>query len=77
MRDYCKTIKKTAQKKATIRIETSPGLSAQVDWKEDITLISRNGESIKGNIFLYVLGYSRMKYMEFTFDQNKRPSLIA
>ncbi|WP_395538573.1 hypothetical protein [Lactiplantibacillus pentosus] len=56
LRDYCRTIRKAATKKATIRIETSPGLSAQVDWKEDLTLVSRHGEIVKGNIFLYVLG---------------------
>lgn len=71
LRDYCRTIRKAATKKATIRIETSPGLSAQVDWKEDLTLVSRHGEIVKGNIFLYVLGYSRMKYMQFTFSRSQ------
>lgn len=71
LRDYCRTIRKAATKKATIRIETSPGLSAQVDWKEDLTLVPRHGEIVKGNIFLYVLGYSRMKYMQFTFSRSQ------
>ncbi len=71
LRDYCRQIKTTATKKATIRIETSPGLSAQVDWKEDITLVSRHGEVVRGSIFLYVLGYSRMKYMAFVYDRTQ------
>ncbi|WP_394354637.1 hypothetical protein [Paratissierella segnis] len=46
--------------KATIRFDTSPGLQAQVDWKESITMINRQGEVFEINIFLMVLGYSRL-----------------
>lgn len=37
--------------KATIRFETAPGLQAQVDWKEELTMISKHGEVFKVNIF--------------------------
>lgn len=57
--------------KATIRFETSPGLQAQVDWKENLTLISRHGEIFKINIFLMVLGYSRLKFIKITTNRNQ------
>ncbi|MDM5143914.1 hypothetical protein ICE98_00987 [Lactococcus lactis] len=62
-------IRESCKHKATIRIETTPGLSAQVDWKENLKLISRNGEVFTINIFLYILGYSRMKYLQLTVDR--------
>lgn len=43
LRDYCRTLKQTKTKKATIRIETNPGLSAQVDWKENMTFTRVSG----------------------------------
>lgn len=64
--------KKDEVKKATIRFETSPGLQAQVDWKENITMISRHGEIFKVNIFLMVLGFSRVKYICLTTNRNQQ-----
>lgn len=58
-------------KKATIRFETTPGLQAQVDWKENLTMISRYGELFNVNIFLIVLGYSRIKYTCLTTDRKQ------
>ncbi len=58
-------------KKATIRVETTPGLSAQVDWKENLKLVNKFGEVISCNIFLYVLGYSKIKYLELTFNHSQ------
>lgn len=58
-------------KKATIRFETTPGLQAQVDWKENLTMISRYGELFNVNIFLIVLGYSRVKYTCLTTDRKQ------
>ena len=58
-------------KKATIRFETTKGLQAQVDWKEEITLKTKSGETLKMNIFLMVLGYSRYKYICLTQDRTQ------
>lgn len=69
--NYVRKHKDMEQKKATIRFETSPGLQAQVDWKEDLTLINRQGEAFKVNIFLMVLGYSRLKYVCLTSDRTR------
>ena len=59
-------------KKATVRFETTPGLQAQVDWKENLTMFNKNGEPFKVNIFLMVLGYSRIKYLQLTTDRSQK-----
>lgn len=59
------------QKKATIRFETSPGLQAQVDWKESLKMINRRNETLEVNIFLMVLGYSRYKVLILTADRTQ------
>lgn len=69
--DFVKNHKDTETKKATIRFETNPGLQAQVDWKEDMTLISRSGQPFKINIFLMVMGYSRNKFIVITSDRSQ------
>lgn len=58
--------------KATVRFETFPGLQAQVDRKEKLILVNKYGETFKVSIFLMVLGFSRMKYLELTTDQNQK-----
>jgi len=51
------------------RYETAVGKQAQVDWKEDITLSSRQGESFVINIFHIVLSYSRYSYIELSLQK--------
>jgi transposase len=67
--NFIKTHRKTEVNKATIRFDTSPGLQAQGDWKESITMVSRQGEIFDVNIFLIVLGYSRLKFIKLTTDR--------
>lgn len=69
---FCRKEREDKIHKATVRIETSPGLSAQVDWKESVRMISRHGEVFIVNLFLYVLGYSRMKYLQLTVDRKQK-----
>ena len=71
VKTYCRQIKEEEIKKATIRFETTPGLQAQVDWKENLKLISKHGEIFTVNIFLMLLGFSRKKYIELTLDRNQ------
>lgn len=68
---FVKEHKETEIRKATIRFETTPGLQAQVDWKENLTMISKHGEIFNVNIFLMVLGYSRMKFLCLTTDRTQ------
>ena len=71
VKQYCSKQKSEKIQKATIRVEYSPGVAAQVDWKENMTLISKHGEVIKFNLFLYVLSYSKKKYIALTFDRKQ------
>lgn len=69
--DFVKHHKDTETKKATIRFETNPGLQAQVDWKEDMTLVNRIGQAFKVNFFLMVMGFSRKKFIMITSDRSQ------
>ena len=69
--DFVRKHKSDERKKATLRFETQPGLQAQVDWKENLTLVNRKGEPLTINIFLMVLGYSRYKYLMISSDRNQ------
>lgn len=68
---YCHQRKEEETKKATIRFETNPGLQAQVDWKEKLTLFTRSNKPVEINIFLMILGFSRMKYLELTLEKSQ------
>ncbi|MDT0778658.1 IS21 family transposase [Staphylococcus pseudintermedius] len=71
LREYCKNKKGKEIKKATIRVETRPGIAAQVDWKEDMVMHDKFGKRYQFNIFLYVLHYSKMKYITLTWDRKQ------
>ena len=71
VKDYCRRFRKAQTKKATIRVEHTIGLSAQVDWKEQVTMTDRNGVSHIFSIFLYVLPYSKFKFLKLTLDQKQ------
>lgn len=71
VREFCREIKTEKTRKATVRVETNPGTAAQVDWKEDMILHDKFGKSYKFNIFLYVLHYSKMKYISLTWDRKQ------
>ena len=71
VKDYCRRFRRTQTKKATIRVEHSIGLSAQVDWKEHITMRDRNGVPHTFSVFLYVLPYSKFKFLKLTLDQKQ------
>lgn len=63
--------KEQLNEQATIRFETMPGLQAQVDWAffEDY-LVKEGKETKKLYCFLLILGYSRMRYIEFVTDMS-------
>lgn len=75
VRNYVKQHKKECIKKATMRVIHTPGLQAQVDWKESFTLISKYGEVLNFNIFLYIHSFSKYKYIELTLDRSQ-PTLF-
>ena len=51
------------------RFETAPGIQAQVDWKEDVSIPNRFGEIFTFQVFDYKLGNSR--YTHFTYKLYK------
>ncbi len=71
VKNYVRNKKKEIIKNLTIRFETIPGYQSQVDWKETLTLTSTLGKKYIINIFLIVLGFSRMKYIELTLDKTQ------
>jgi len=51
------------------RVETLPGAQAQVDWKEDISLVSRYGEIFVINVFHIALSFSRYSHLELSIQK--------
>ena len=71
VKNYVKKHKDDRPKKATIRVPKVPGKLGQVDWKEDLTLISKFGELLTFNIFLFTLPFSEKKYCRLTLDRKQ------
>jgi len=71
VREYVRNKKEQLDEKATVRFETMPGLQGQMDWAffEDHRVIE-NGQARKLYCFLLILGYSRMRYIEFVTDMS-------
>lgn len=68
---YVSMCKSELQEKATIRFETMPGLQSQVDWAFfENYRVSHEGRQRKLYCFLMILGYSRMRYIEFVTDMS-------
>ena len=53
-------LRKPKNNKTHMRFETDFGKQLQFDWKEDIKMISKNGELFEFNIFSATLGASRL-----------------
>lgn len=60
-----KDLKPSKKTKGHPRFKTPPGKQAQVDWKEDLKLISKNHEEFIVNVFNYKLGNSRYCHFEY------------
>ena len=69
---YVSSKKENIISKLTIRFETIKGYQSQVDWKEKLKLHDTLGNEYIVSIFLIVLGNSRYKYIELTFDQTQQ-----
>lgn len=67
VKTYIRTIRPSESTQAVIRYETKPGTQAQVDWGE-CDRIEVDGQVRKLYCFSIILGYSRMRYMEFTLS---------
>jgi Transposase and inactivated derivatives len=65
VKDFVREVRPEIGVPAIYRYETKPGVQAQVDWAE-CGYIDIDGEKRKLYCFTMVLGYSRMRYAEFT-----------
>ncbi len=72
---YVSSKKENIISNLTIRFETIKGYQSQVDWKEKLKLHDTKGNEYIISIFLIVLGNSRYKYIELTFNQTQ-PTLF-
>ena len=75
IKKYVHLLKDKKINEATVRFETIPGLQAQVDWKEELRLTDKFGKLYIVNVFLCILGYSRLKYIQLTLDRSQ-PTLF-
>jgi len=65
VKDFVREVRPKSTVHAVYRYETKPGIQSQVDWAE-CGRIDIDNESRKLYCFTMVLGYSRMRYVEFT-----------
>lgn len=72
---YVGAVRQKQRVQAVLRFETLPGQQMQADWAEFAWVILPSGERRKLYAFAAILGYSRMRYVEFTLDQ-KLPRLL-
>jgi len=74
VKDFIKEVRPKQGVPAILRYETKPGVQAQVDWGE-LGTIEVDGKLKKLFCFNMILGYSRMRYVEFTLSIDT-PTLI-
>ena len=67
LKEYCRELRKDQRIQAVYRYETDPGKQSQVDFGE-FGHMDIDGKSRKLYAFSMILGYSRMRYVEFTTD---------
>jgi|SRR5690625_217573 len=54
-----------------IRFETPPGEQAQLDWKENIKYITKDGEILYVNVFVLLLSYSRFRVYHLSISKSQ------
>ena len=65
--DFVTKVRPEPRLSATLRYETKPGVQAQVDWSE-FGKVGIDGKMQKLYCFNMILGFSRMRYIEFTLS---------
>ncbi len=67
VKDFVRSVRPQVGVPAVYRFETKPGIQSQVDWAE-CGRIEIDGMQRKLFCFTMILGYSRMRYVEFTLS---------
>ena len=65
--DFVRKVRPEKGVPAILRYETKPGVQAQVDWSE-LGKVEIDGKTPKLYCFNMILGFSRMRYIEFTLS---------
>jgi transposase len=73
LKEYMHSIKEEHVRRLVDRFETEPGRQGQMDW--GCGTIRHEGKRCKLHLFVFVLGYSRYLWGEFT-TSSKRPELF-
>jgi len=76
VKDFVKEMKRLKKIVAEYRFETEPGVQSQVDWAEMGTMVVDGVERMI-YCFVMVLGYSRMRYVEFTLDTKTETFILC
>ncbi len=67
VRDFVRKVRPEYGVQAVLRYETKPGIQSQVDWSE-FGKVEIDGKMLKLYCFNMILGYSRMRYIEYTLS---------
>ena len=63
--------RKSEAKNEVVRFETPPGEQAQLDWKENIRYITKDGEILYVNVGVLLLAYSRFRVFHLTISKSQ------
>lgn len=67
----CRELRGEPSVEAVARFETGPGEQAQADWLESKNRVEHEGEQRRLDGFIYVLGFSRWSFLEFTVSESQ------
>jgi transposase len=67
----CRELRGDPRVEPVARFETGPGEQAQADWLESKHRVDHEGRSHRLDGFIYVLGYSRWSFLEFTVSESQ------
>lgn len=69
--EYFKKKRPSNVTKTTVRFETLEGKQAQLDWKENISFLLKNGEQITINVLVLLLSYSRFRVYRLSISKTQ------
>lgn len=68
---YFKDGKRLPSPKGTVRFETPPGKQAQLDWKESIPYLTKDGEQVEINVAVLLLSHSRFRAFHMSISKSQ------
>lgn len=68
---YFESTRKRKKNKEVIRFETPPAEQAQLDWKENIKYITKDGEIIEVNVCVLLLAHSRFRTYHLSLSKSQ------